>query len=347
MFSAIPSIWRTSAKAEGHSSLQRSITMLSILNLKKVFTLPSRVLDRIFQYCIAPYESIASRQIDCPPIFIIGAPRSGSTLLVQAITEAFDIGYMSNCHCKWYGAPALAEKLFQPTRNRAKASFESFHGSTKGPSAPSECGQFWYRFFRRKPAYISLADISKRKLNGFLESVSALISTFGKPVIFKNLYAGLRLQPIVKAFPNSLFIIVKRDEIDNSHSILEGRLRSFGNYDHWWSVEPPNVEQLKKLLPHQQVVEQIRSIYRLIEADLNLMKVRTNQIMHLSYEEFCSNPGREIDSLALFFSRNGLDIPRRAGLPDFFSIRKEIRIDPVVYQRMADYSKITSGLGLS
>ena len=33
-----------------------------------------------------------------PPIFILGAPRSGSTLAIQIITSAFDLSYISNQH---------------------------------------------------------------------------------------------------------------------------------------------------------------------------------------------------------------------------------------------------------
>ena len=101
------------------------IDMPSILKLKKVFKLPLRLFDRIFRFCIAYYEKFSIKQADYPPIFIIGAPRSGSTLLLQAIIEVFDLGYISNCHCNWYGAPALAGSSFT-TRNRAKASLNLY-----------------------------------------------------------------------------------------------------------------------------------------------------------------------------------------------------------------------------
>lgn len=308
----------------------------------------SSVSSKLLQAFVASFEIFFNRRHSCPPIFILGAPRCGSTLLIQALTEAFDIGYVSNCHCKWYGAPCLAESLLKPLLNRPASSFSSKHGTTDGSYSPAECGQYWYRFFRHKPAYVPITNISKTKLSRFQRSVNAFIYAVGKPVVFKNLYAGLRLQPILKAFPNSLFIIIKRDEIDNAHSILEGRFETFRSYDRWWSVEPPNVEELKKLPAYQQVVEQIRSIYHLVEADLSLMKVKKDQIMRVSYEDFCINPGREIDSLDLFFRRNGLDITRRAGLPNSFPMRRrEIRIDPAVYQSMADYSKIRSSSYLS
>jgi len=304
-------------------------------------------LNRVKQLGLSLLEVFLPSKVSYPPIFILGAPRSGSTLLVQAITEAFDIGYISNCHCKWYGAPALAEIFFKPTLNRVPTCFESQHGTTQGSYAPSECGQYWYRFFRRKPAYVSISDISIRKLNRFHQSVSSLISAVGKPVAFKNLYAGLRLQPIVKTFPNALFIIIKRCEIDNGHSILEGRLKSLGNYDDWWSVEPPNIDELSSLPSYQQVIEQIRSIYKLIDEELSLCQVREEQVFRINYEEFCSNPNLAIENISIFFSANHLDVPICTKLPKSFPIRQSIRIDPLVYQEMVSYSIATIELTLN
>jgi len=39
-----------------------------------------------------------------PPLFIIGPPRTGSTLLYQLVVQRFDVGYLANRHCRLYGA---------------------------------------------------------------------------------------------------------------------------------------------------------------------------------------------------------------------------------------------------
>lgn len=38
-----------------------------------------------------------------PPVFVGGAPRSGSTLVTQVITDAFEFRYISNRHRAWFG----------------------------------------------------------------------------------------------------------------------------------------------------------------------------------------------------------------------------------------------------
>jgi hypothetical protein len=108
------------------------------------------------------------------PIFVLGAPRSGSTIVVQVITDALDIGYISNRHCSWFGAPALAERLFRPLGNRPDSDYRSSYGVAFGPHAPAECGEWWYRFFRRQPPYVTLDEVDPARMEAFRFSVAAL-----------------------------------------------------------------------------------------------------------------------------------------------------------------------------
>ena len=55
-------------------------------------------------------------KLEYPPIFIIGAPRSGSTLLYQVLTDYFEVGYISNLHAHFFGSPACLERLLHPLR---------------------------------------------------------------------------------------------------------------------------------------------------------------------------------------------------------------------------------------
>lgn len=311
--------------------------------------LANRFLAKFKASCLCALNTILSffeNYLPCvvinssAPVFILGAPRSGSTLLVQAVVDSFDVGYISNIHSICWGSPALVQYLF-PFRllaKRKKSSFDSFHGQTKGLLAPSECGHFWYRFFRRKPAYVPIQGISSKKLKAFRRSVNALIAAFGKPLIFKNLYASLRIQPIVRAFPNALFIVVKRDEIDNGHSILEARFKTYGSYDRWWSLEPPNIDDLRGLPPSAQVIEQIRSTYNTIQRDFEAMQVPASHVHYVQYEKFCEDPSSSIMEIAAFFGRNILSVSCKISLPQAFSRRTEIQIDPSLYAEMSEYS---------
>ena len=130
------------------------------------------------------------------PIFIIGAPRSGSTLLYQVLVEAFDVGYLSNLHCKFYGGPSLIERWIFPRLSRPTPDYASEHGRTRGRIAPSECGEYWYRFFPRQPQAVS--SLPEAQQQALRTAVSRLLAAADRPFIFKNLMNSLRLQPLAQ-----------------------------------------------------------------------------------------------------------------------------------------------------
>ena len=273
------------------------------------------------------------------PIFFLGAPRSGSTLAVQVITDALNVGYMSNRHCQWFGAPALAEKLFHPTCRRRVSDYCSRHGVTEGWHAPAECGEWWYRFFRRKPSYTRLDDVDLNKMRAFRRSIASLTDAIDRPIVFKNLYASLRIQAIAHYLPESLFIVMHRNEVDNAHSLLEGRVRVFGDYQTWWSMEPPEIEALKRLPAHEQVIEQIHHIYRTIDSDMKLARIDSTRRMDFTYEDFCDNPASIVKSIRSFLKQNGCQVKsREIVLPESFARRQEVRIDEKLYESLRSYS---------
>lgn len=277
-------------------------------------------------------------QLRYAPIFVLGAPRSGSTLAIQVITDAFDVGYISNRHCTWFGAPAIAEHWLRPLAKKPDSDYKSEHGETHGDYAPAECGDWWYRFFRSRPPYVTLKETDPKRMREFRHSVGTLAKAFGKPVLFKNLYASLRIQAIAHYIPESLFIIVHRDEVDNAHSLLETRMKVYGKYDTWWSMEPPQAEKLKALPVHEQVIEQIRHIHTTISQDLKNASVSTERVFNLHYEAFCEDTHAILDALGTFFDANNCQVNRIGTPPRQFVRRTNIRIDQELYEKMRNYA---------
>ena len=270
-----------------------------------------------------------------PPIFIIGAPRSGSTLLYQVLTDYFEVGYLSNLHSCFYGAPSFAERVFHPLRYRKPSDYSSYYGRTYGWTAPSECGEFWYRFFRRTPSYVPLNEVDDKHLRRLRGVVRSLVLSFNKPILFKNLYCSVRVQPIIKALPEALFIVVRRNLIDNSQSLLEGRKSVNGTYEKWFSLEPPEVSQLKLLPPHIQVVEQVRSIYRLIDEEATV--VGKSRFFEIEYESFCADTLSIISGIKDFINSHGTKLNIRGEVRKKFSVDRQIKVDKELYKKICDY----------
>lgn len=295
------------------------------------------------EYLLSPMESIIGPDyrspLRYPPVFILGAPRCGSTLAMQLITESLDLGYISNQHCRFFGAPALAEYLFRPTTGRPPSDFKSSTGVTRGSHAPAECGNWWYRFFRKSPSYVTLGEADPSLMRAFRASVALLTNASNRPIIFKNLYASLRIQPIAHYLPESLFIVIRRDEIDNAHSLLETRMERFGNYDDWFSMEPPGGTWLKSLPAPQQVVEQVRQIYRTIEQDFQAAEISTGRRLQITYEDLCKNPANTIQMVKSFLRASGCEVAHRSTPISGFSPRSTVRIDETLYRAVVDYAR--------
>jgi LPS sulfotransferase NodH len=267
-----------------------------------------------------------------PPLLVVGAPRSGSTLLYQALVHAFDVGYLSNRHCRLYGAPSLVERVWHP---EPPASFSSRFGGTEGAAAPSECGEFWYRFFRRSPQYVPLEAAEPGRLRALRAAVRALGDAAGRPLVFKNLLCTLRLAPIAAALPEAVYVVVRRDLVANATSLLAARAAVRGRYASWWSAEPPGVDELRVLPAHEQVVEQVRRIEGLVERDR--AAIGEARFLELRYEELCADPEAAMGAASALAERNGFGLDRRRPLPAKFERSAEMRIDRELHDRIVEY----------
>lgn len=275
------------------------------------------------------------------PVFIVGAPRSGSTLLYQLVTDCLDVGYVANAHASWPGGPALVEARRHLLAHRpARTDFSSTYGATEGDLGPSECGPYWYRFFPRRPHHAPAGSVDAATIAAIRASVAAFADAASRPVVYKNLFTTVRMGPLAEALPEARWIWISRDVADNAHSLLEGRLSNHGSIDEWFSVEPPGVEDLRALPPEQQVVEQVRRLDRLVATEL--ASIGADRSLHVRYEDLCSRPLDELQRIRDFLARTGTPVGMRREPPTDFPMRTgEVRIDPALYERMAAHAQRT------
>jgi hypothetical protein len=271
---------------------------------------------RIVNRALDRYETrgVAPAALAHPPILIVGAPRSGSTLLHQALVQRFDVAYISNRHCRLNGAPSLVEARRGATRHHA--TYTSHHGFERGATAPSECGQYWYRFFPRSPHHVPLAAADPASMARLRRSVARFTAAAGRPVVFKNLYCSLRMEPIAHALPEALFLVMHRDPIENARSLLAGRMRRSGDYASWWSAEPPGIEEIRRLSPARQVVEQVRAIEGVI-ADART-SIGNRRFLDVEYARMCDEPHAVMDEVASFAARHEETLVTRGEIPERF-----------------------------
>jgi hypothetical protein len=106
-----------------------------------------RLAPDIARYAVNRALTIKERQLvarhrvpGAPIIFIVGVPRSGTTLLYQLMARHLNVVYISNAVARYWLAPLWALR-----RGAAEASIElrSDLGRTEGDAAPHEFGWFW------------------------------------------------------------------------------------------------------------------------------------------------------------------------------------------------------------
>lgn len=238
------------------------------------------------------------------PIFIIGIPRSGTTLLYQLLIKTFQFGYFGNIHHCLYGAPFIAEIAARMLLKGNSMEFKSEFGLTKGLLGPSEAGNYWYRFFGSEQGKISVLkanqnQILRRSLNRFMQAV-------GKDCVFKNTVNVLRFSELAKILPEALFIVIERDPLETASSILSARKKIFGSYNEWWSVEPENIAELRNLPAGQQVAGQVAWLGSYISTVK--LQIDSPRVFNLTYEGLCKNPTEVLDELSVFFQQRGLQI---------------------------------------
>jgi Sulfotransferase family len=271
------------------------------------------------------------------PIFVVGAPRSGSTLLYQLLTDRFDVGYLANGHARQPGAPSLVERRRGLVRGRQAelGDYRSSFGGTSGELGPSECGPFWYRFFPRRPHYVAADDFpigSRRELRA---AIGAFVEACDRPIVYKNLYNTARMEAIAAAVPEALFVAIHRDLAANARSLLDGRVHVAGAYDSWWSVEPPGIERLRQLPAHEQVVEQVRALDALVARVEE--SIGPERVLHLAYEDLCAEPRAQLDRVATFAAGHGCDLGERGEVPASFPQAGESTLPPELEKALLSY----------
>ncbi len=220
------------------------------------------------------------------PVFIIGAPRTGSTILYQVITNELDVLYIDNLACSlhrniFFGV-WLSRKIF---KSKPHNNFMAEHGNTSkyGAHAPSECGSFWYRWMPKDRHFVDEGDISDKAIREIRQEITSIINYHDKPLVFKNLNAALRMRVLSKIFPKAKFIWIKRDPLYVSQSILKAREKVNVDICKWWSLMPENHDSLKKLTAVEQIVGQVYFVEQQIEKDKNMFSAAN--VLTLSYNE--------------------------------------------------------------
>lgn len=250
-----------------------------------------------------------------PPIFIIGAPRTGSTLLSQLLIEKFFFSYLTNIQSLFYGCPAAVFKMTRFFSNKIKPQSElkSNYGYVKGLLAPSEAGAVFKYWFGEKDFSLT---IGKSQINFVRNSIKYMSHASSAPFLSKNLNNSMRLSTISTVFPEAFYIWIKRCPLYTGQSLLKMRYDLNGCYHKWASVRPKEYEELLSYSPYMQVVMQIKGIDGYIKQQLD--KIKSSYVIKIYYDNLCINWQKELDIIAKKYQNTtGIELKEKRSRSSF------------------------------
>jgi hypothetical protein len=266
--------------------------------------------------CIAPLERRSVHKLgkqlpEHPCLFIIGPPRSGSTIFYQLISSLLDISYVDNLANLARENPYMGNQLSQRFfGSRAHSSYSSEYGQTtaSGLHAPAEA-LFFYKWFPDR--HFTLAsDLSSKQAGEFRQTIFAMINRANKAMVIKNLSFSLRIQALKKILPDAKYIVVLREPLYTAQSMLQAMRKNKHPENKVWSIHPRNYKELEKLDLHEMVVKQVNQIERQIAEDLR--SIPEENILYVEYEEMGGQLKSIIDDVNKLA---GPSVKRRSDIP--------------------------------
>lgn len=270
------------------------------------------VLLYLLNRALYPVERfIAQRhyQERLPLVFIVGVPRSGTTLLFQLMASYLGVAYPSNVVARFWGVPvigAIAQALLTKLRSPSIA-LQADHGKTSGYASPHEFAWFW-QFRSEWPRVDDLDEPLLRQVDiaSIRRDLRCLAGWFGKPLVLKSLnYCDYQIAWLARQLPEARFIWIRREPIYVVQSVLESRMRFYGTEQLWWSIRPRDVDNWREADPIDQVVHQMADISQAIQRDLALLSADRFRV--LDYERLVENPQATLQDLSVFLNTELVD----------------------------------------
>jgi len=273
------------------------------------------------------------------PLLIVGAPRSGTTVLYQLIVSQFQVAYVCNLAALLYRAPVIATRLARAHRGAVPFTGASEYGYVAGIRAPSEAGAFFQLW-----THVACASADDRRRRSVQRAAQVMAELAGGPLVLKNLNATFYWRTVLRLFPEARFIRVRRDAVETADSILRARRALWGNQSAWFGPKPPELEGLASLVPpYEAIARQLAATYTSLDA---LQSLHAERVYDLEYEALATDPAAELSGLARWLQEQGFEMHPRHIAPPVAGVAKSCNsLDPVEQEALRKALREAGGSG--
>ena len=226
---------------------------------------------------------------DDPPIFIVGSPRAGSTMLFQILCGQFQLSYISNIMAAFPSWMVRFVSWLPRTATGYRGDIrESRYGYVPGLLSPNESGKILARWL--EPSQDPDHQIFVKRTFGAITKFS------GCPMLMKNQNRlTVNMARLEEIFGNPRYIFIKRDPLYTAQSILIARRETLQDDSAWFSAKPPGYQEQLGKDPFYQVLWQVLALEHIVEK--SSQNIPRERFFSLDYEDFCAAPGNYLHGL--------------------------------------------------
>ena len=303
---------------------------------KKIVDLFARFLLPLEQLLVRRYEGSGPT---FSPVFILGPPRTGTTVAFQLLTSCYKTTFPRNLSTDWAPRlPMLVQKLSVLEAGKRKETFQSNYGRTNGLFAQAEGSRFLELWFPGgiHPSYLDPESIGMEQFEGLRRTVAALSNEAGAPFVCKNAWNCFRLQWLHRLFPEAVFVIVRRNIIYSAQSDLEAKIRVKKDVNAWNSASPKEYHEIMKKPYWERVVDQQYYTWRQMLEDC--VRLGGERFIEIWYEHLCEHPKEVLGRIETLAGKMGRKMERREC--DLSAVRQsnKRKVSEEDFQRISDYA---------
>ncbi len=279
-------------------------------------------------------------QLQYSPIFIVGPPRSGTTLLSQLVTYTLATCYFTNLasrlRVQGIRRPPVVLSAWLAKQlkliERREETFKSSYGRTQGWASPNDSAMIWGHWFSNR--FTGPDELTPEAQRAVYQIVAGTEKVFDAPFVDKAAENSVRVGALVQIFPNALFLRCIRNPLAVAQSIYIARTQSGYPVDRWFSTRPKELQELRSKDLVEQVSGQVYFTEQNITEGLSL--VSPDRILPIEYKKVCYEPQNQVKRIADFMNHHSAPTQQLRAPPTQFPYSYTRRLDVATYQLLID-----------
>ena len=284
---------------------------------------------------LAPIEKANRKnyRLEHPPGFVIGPPRSATTLVRHLLSTGLETSYFSNLTTSTvfalgYPLPLTSALIVTKMGWAGGRSnrFENDYGRIDGPGAPTEGEVVWGHWFGTRYEAVDPGSVPAHTAAEMRRAVAGTAHIMGAPFVNKTTALSLRLEALVEVFPDAYFLRVRRDPLNIAQSIYIARTT---RYEDWLGARPPECLEMSDAPLTEQIGAQVFHIERRIDESAG--RIGEERFLNVPYTEVCADPQETLNSIVSFMQARGVPATQVRPVPEMFDRSQGQKVDDVTY----------------